>query len=133
MVDYRHLNNINVKSKYPIPVIDELLDELVGSHWFSKLDLRAGFHQIRMAPGEEYKTTFRTHMGHYEFLVMFFGLTSGPNTFQFAMNSDLKPVMRRHQGKKFVLVFFDDILVFSITYSQHLQHLEEVLQLLQKQ
>ena len=81
LVDYRHLNHITVKRKYPIPVMDELLDELAGSHWFSKLDLRAGFHQIRMAPGEEYKTAFQTHNGHFEFTALSMGLTGGPATF----------------------------------------------------
>ena len=132
-IDYRHLNAISIKNRYPLLIIDELLDELHGSKCFTSLDLRSGYHHIRMRPSDEAKTAFQTHMGHYELLVMSFGLTGGPSTFQFAMNSDLKPVMRRHEGKKFVLVFFDDILVFSITYSQHLQHLEEVLQLLQKQ
>ncbi|XP_073360410.1 uncharacterized protein [Aegilops tauschii subsp. strangulata] len=108
-------------------VIDELLDELAGSSWFSKLDLRSGYHQIRLDPGEEYKTAFQTHNGQFEFLVMPQGLTGGPNTFQLAMNSDLSPALR-----KCAVVFFDDILVLSATYALHLQHLAEVLQLLLK-
>lgn len=92
-VDYRMLNALTVKSKFPIPVIDELLDELSSARWFSCLDLRAGFNQIRLAPGEEYKTAFQTHWGQFEYTVMSFGLTGAPNTFQGAMNTTLKPLL----------------------------------------
>lgn len=122
-VDYRQLNAITVKSKYPVPIIDELLDELGGATWFSKLDLRSGFHQILLKPGEEFKTAFQTHFGHFEFRVMPFGLNGAPGTFQDAMNSTLAPFLR-----KFILVFFDDILVFSPSYADHLNHLQLVFQ-----
>jgi hypothetical protein len=126
-VDYRHLNAITVKGKYPVPIIDEFLDELAGASWFTCLDLRAGFHQIRLKPGEEFKTAFQTHCGHYEFKVMAFGLTGAPGTFQEAMNSTLAPYLRI-----FVLVFFDDILIYSANYEDHLVHIRLVFELLAK-
>lgn len=124
-VDYRHLNALTLKSKYPLPIIDELLDELHGAAWFSKLDLRARYHQIRLREGDEYKTAFHSHHGHFEFTVMAFGLTGAPATFQAEMNRTLAPALRR-----FALVFFDDIRVYSKTLSEHLIHLHQVLQLL---
>ena len=113
---------------YPIPVIDELLDQLAGACWFSKLDLRAGYHQIRLAPGEEFKTAFQTHIGHYEFTVVAMGLTGAPNTFQGAMNTHLAPALRGEDPC--AICFFDDILIFSKTLSEHIQHIARVLQLL---
>jgi hypothetical protein len=121
-VDYRHLNAITIKSKFHVPVIDEFLDELAHASWFTKLDLRVGFHQIRLKPEEEFKTAFQTHFGQFEFTVMAFGLTGAPGTFQGAMNSTLAPCLR-----KFVLLFFDDILIYSKTLTEHLVHIRLIL------
>ncbi|CAI7793981.1 unnamed protein product [Closterium sp. NIES-53] len=126
-IDYRALNRVTIKSRYPIPRADDLLDQLRGSRYFSKIDLRGGYHRIRVFADDYPKTAFRTRYGRYEYTVMPFGLTNAPSTFQLTMNG----VFRDMLDKK-VIVYLDDILVYSKTKEEHFRDLEEVFRRLQQ-
>ena len=122
MVDFRALNEQTIKSKYPLPRMDELFDQLQGARYFSKLDLRTGFHQIRIAPADTHKTAFRTSRGLFEYLVLAMGLCNAPGTFMQLMNETFSDLLN-----KGVLVFLDDIIIYSKTLEEHRALLATVL------
>ncbi|GKB99096.1 putative reverse transcriptase domain-containing protein [Tanacetum coccineum] len=127
-IDYRELNKLTVKNRYPLPRIDDLFDQLQGSSVYSKIDLRSGYHQLKVREEDVSKTAFRTRYGHYEFQVMPFGLTNAPAVFMDLMNRVCKPYL-----DKFVIVFIDDILIYSKSKQEHEEHLKIILELLKKE
>ena len=127
-IDNRELNKLTVKNCYPLPRIDDLFDQWQGASWFSKIDLRLSYHQMRFRDEDIQKTLFRTRYGHYEFVVMPFGLTNAPATFMDLMNRVCRPMLDRS-----VIVFIDDILVYSRSREQHEEHLREILGVLRSE
>lgn len=127
-IDYRELNKLTIKNRYLLPRIDDLFDQLQGATCFSKIDLRSGYHQLRVHDDDIPKTAFRTRYGHYEFMVMPFGLTNAHVVFMDLMNRVCRPYL-----DKFVIVFIDDILIYSKSKAEHEQHLRSILELLKKE
>jgi hypothetical protein len=126
-IDYRKLYKMTIKNKYPLPRIDDLFDQLRGATIFSKIDSRSRHHHVRIKDEYIHKITFRTRYGHYEFVVVSFGLTNAPTTFMFLMNNVLSKFLDR-----FLLVFNDDILIYSKNREEHEEHLKRVLQVLRE-
>ena len=126
-IDYRELNAVTIKNKYPLPRIDDIFDQLGGLKVFSKLDLRSGYHQLKVKKEDVQKTAFRTRYGHYEFVVMPFGVTNAPAVFMNLMNLIFYDFL-----DKFVVIFIDDILIYSKSEAEHAEHLRLVLQTLRK-
>jgi len=127
-IDYRVLNNSTIKNRYALPLADDLFDRARGARWFSKLDLHSGFWQIRLAEQSSAMTAFRTRFGHYEYTVLPMGLCNAPGTFMHVMNS-----VFRKQLDRFMLVFLDDIFIYSSTEEEHISHLREVLEVLRRE
>jgi hypothetical protein len=127
-VDYRDLNKITVKTQYPLPRIDNLLDQLNNVVYFTKLDLCNGYHQIRVAEQDAWKTTFKTKQGLFEWLVMSFGICNAPTTFMHVMNDVFRPFL-----DDFVIVYLYDILFFSGTWDEHVRHVKKVLDTFQRE
>ena len=126
-IDYRQLNKVTIKNKYPLPRIDDLFDQLQGACVFYTIDLRSGYHQLKIRETDVPKTAFQTRYGHYEFLVMSFGLTNALAAFMSLMNRIFKPYL-----DLFVIVFIDDILVYSKSKKEHEEHLRMVLEILRE-
>ena len=126
-VDYRQMNKVTIKNRYPLSRIDDLFDQLRGAHVYSKIDLHTGYHQLRVRKADISKTAFRTRYEHFEFTVMPFGLTNVPTTFMDLMHRVFKPYL-----DQFVVVFVDDILIYSKTEEEHEEHLRTVLQALRE-
>jgi hypothetical protein len=126
-VDYRGINSITVKNRYPLPLTNEIMDRVNGEQWFSKIDLKDAYHRIRIYPGDEWKTAFRTRYGHFEYVVMPFGLTNAPAAFQALINHALMGLV-----DDCCIVYLDDILIFSRTEGEHTRHLHRICERLRE-